>query len=32
MKRRIWASKQKSQIVREGLSGKININQLCQKH
>ena len=32
MKRRNWASKQKSQIVLEGLSGQIDINQLCQKY
>jgi transposase len=32
MKRRIWTSKQKSQIVLEGLSGQIDINQLCQKY
>jgi len=32
MKRRIWASKQKSQIVLEGLSGQIDITALCQKY
>jgi len=32
MKRRIWASKQKSQIVLEGLSGQIDISALCQKY
>lgn len=32
MKRRIWTSKQKSQIVLEGLSGQIDINALCQKY
>ncbi len=32
MKHRIWTSKQKSQIVLEGLSGQIDINQLCQKY
>ena len=32
MKRRYWTSKQKSQIVLEGLSGKIDITQLCQKY
>ncbi|MCA9409050.1 MAG: transposase [Candidatus Omnitrophica bacterium] len=32
MKRRIWTSKQKSQIVLEGLSGQIDITKLCQKY
>ena len=32
MKRRHWGSKQKAQIVLEGLSGKIDISQLCQKY
>jgi transposase len=32
MKRRIWTSKQKSQIVLEGLSGQIDVSQLCQKY
>ena len=32
MKHRPWTSKQKSQIVLEGLSGQIDINQLCQKY
>jgi len=32
MKRRIWTSKQKSQIVLEGLSGQIDVNTLCQKY
>jgi transposase len=32
MKRRNWTSKQKSQIVLEGLSGQIDISQLCQKY
>ena len=32
MKRRNWTSKQKSQIVLEGLSGQIDITQLCQKY
>ena len=32
MKRRIWTSKQKSQIVLEGLSGQIDITALCQKY
>ncbi len=32
MKRRNWTSKQKSQIVLEGLSGQIDITALCQKH
>lgn len=32
MKRRIWYSKQKSQIVLEGLSGQIDISALCQKY
>ena len=32
MKYRQWTSKQKSQIVLEGLSGQIDITQLCQKY
>lgn len=32
MKHRKWASKQKSQIVLEGLSGQIDISALCQKY
>ena len=32
MKRRLWTSKQKSQIVLEGLSGQIDITALCQKY
>ena len=32
MKYRQWSSKQKSQIVLEGLSGQIDITQLCQKY
>lgn len=32
MKHRIWTSKQKSQIVLEGLSGKIDVSALCQKY
>ena len=32
MKRRNWTSKQKSQIVLEGLSGQIDITALCQKY
>ncbi len=32
MKHRKWTSKQKSQIVLEGLSGKIGISQLCTKY
>ena len=32
MKRRTWTSKQKAQIVLEGLSGKIDISRLCQKY
>ena len=32
MKKRIWSSKQKSQIVLEGLSGQIDITKLCQKY
>ena len=32
MKRRIWTSKQKSQIILEGLSGQIDITKLCQKY
>ena len=32
MKYRQWTSKQKSQIVLEGLSGQIDITKLCQKY
>ena len=32
MKRRNWTSKQKSQIVLEGLSGQIDVTALCQKY
>ena len=32
MKKRLWTSKQKSQIVLEGLSGQIDITKLCQKY
>ena len=32
MKHRKWTSKQKSQIVIEGLSGKIEISKLCTKY
>ena len=32
MKNRTWASKQKSQIILEGLSGQIEITKLCQKY
>ena len=32
MKHRIWSSKQKSQIVLEGLSGQIEISKLCAKY
>jgi transposase-like protein len=32
MKKRTWTSKQKSQIVLEGLSGQIEITKLCQKY
>ncbi|MCG8431879.1 MAG: transposase [Candidatus Omnitrophica bacterium] len=32
MKHRTWTSKQKSHIVLEGLSGKIDISSLCQKY
>ena len=32
MKRRQWTSKQKSQIVLEGLSGQIDVSKLCQKY
>lgn len=32
MKKRQWTSKQKSQIVLEGLSGQIDISKLCQKY
>lgn len=32
MKNRKWTSKQKTQIVLEGLSGQIEITKLCQKY
>ena len=32
MQKRQWTSKQKSQIVLEGLSGQIEITKLCQKY
>jgi transposase-like protein len=32
MKNRQWTSKQKSQIILEGLSGTIEITKLCQKY
>ena len=32
MKYRQWSSKQKTQIVLEGLSGQIDISKLCQKY
>ncbi len=32
MKYRQWTSKQKAQIVLEGLSGQIDISNLCQKY
>ena len=32
MKRRQWSSKEKLQIVLEGLSGKIEISKLCAKY
>jgi transposase-like protein len=32
MKKRQWTNQQKTQIVLEGLSGKIDINQLCNKY
>lgn len=32
MKHRKWTSKQKSQIVLEGLSGKIEVSKLCTKY
>ena len=32
MKHRKWSSKQKTQIVLEGLSGQIDIAKLCQKY
>ena len=32
MKHRKWSSKQKTQIVLEGLSGQIDITKLCQKY
>jgi transposase-like protein len=32
MKNRKWTSKQKSQIILEGLSGQIEISKLCQKY
>ncbi len=32
MKKRQWTSQQKTQIVLEGLSGKIDISKLCNKY
>jgi transposase-like protein len=32
MKRRIWTSKQKAQIVLEGLSGQIDVSHICPKY
>jgi transposase-like protein len=32
MKKRSWTSKQKSQIVLEGLSGRIEVSKLCNKY
>jgi len=32
MKKRKWTNQQKTQIVLEGLSGKIDIGKLCNKH
>lgn len=32
MKRRKWTSKEKTHIILEGLSGKIEIAKLCQKY
>ena len=32
MKHRKWTSKQKSQIILEGLSGRIEISKLCTKY
>jgi len=32
MKHRKWTSKQKSQIVIEGISGRIEISKLCTKY
>ena len=32
MQKRQWTSKQKSQIVLEGLSGQIDISKLCPKY
>ncbi len=32
MKKRQWSSQQKFQIVLEGLSGQIEISQLCSKY
>ena len=32
MKKRIWTSQQKLQIVLEGLSGQIEISKLCAKY
>lgn len=32
MHKRQWTSKQKTQIVLEGLSGQIDITKLCQKY
>lgn len=32
MKKRNWSSKEKTQIVLEGLKGQITISSLCQKY
>ena len=32
MKKRQWSNQQKTQIVLEGLSGKIDISKLCNKY
>lgn len=32
MQKRSWTSKQKSQIVLEGLSGKIEVSKMCNKY
>jgi transposase-like protein len=32
MQKRTWTSKQKSQIVLEGLSGRIEVSKLCTKY
>ena len=32
MKKRSWSSKEKTQIVLEGLKGQITISSLCQKY